>query len=86
VSKYKILTGKRVNEVESRFETPLELMINEMAEKDMSYKEMASVLEVTVAHIQVWLKRLEFGKAKRGARKQPVLSKEELKIKYALNF
>jgi len=86
LSKYKVLTGARVNEVESRFEMPLELMINEMSEKDMSYREMGMILDVSVAHIQAWLKRMELGKAKRGARKQPVLSKDQLKSKFELTF
>ena len=86
VLKYKILTGSRVNKVEAKLSSPLELILDEMIGKGMTYNEMGAVLGVSVAHIQVWLKKMELPKAKRGARKQPVLTVEELKTKYELSF
>jgi transposase len=78
--------GKRVDTVESAHSIPLEAMIVEMSGKDMSYRQMAKVLGVAVSHIQVWMKRMGLGKAKRGAKKKPILSVEALKQKFQLSF
>ena len=87
-SKYKILYGKRINAIERAKECPMELMLDEMAKKDMSYRQMAQYLGqgISSAHIQQWLKRMDFGKAKRGARSKPTLSAEDLKAKFELSF
>ena len=86
MSKYKILFGKKVEEVENKFECSLELMLDEMSKKDMSYKQMSVVLGVMVANIQAWIKLMGFAKPKRGPKRQAVPSPKELRERYNLSF